>query len=218
MGKTLIIILTVCTQGVCQYQKQNISDEQKQLKLSLSIGPSWESTLMNFFNFKYIDTFGKICVPFNYERNIQGFGVSPSISLLYNPFKIGIDYTANVRYDYIHHVSSSRKEIYEVITNHFVSVSKALPNRRNINKPNHLAGIGYGIINTNKSFIFNNTCTMNPEERFNLQFPVCAIFYRLPVGRHFYVEPKVNITLKGHPVNKDSQYIFYGLRIAYSTD
>jgi hypothetical protein len=24
--------------------------------------------------------------------------------------------------------------------------------------------------------------------------------------------------LKGHPVNKDSQYIFYGLRIAYSTD
>jgi hypothetical protein len=137
---------------------------------------------------------------------------------LYNPFKIGIDYTANIRYDYIHHVPSNRGEVNELITNHFISVSKVIPNRRNIDKPDHLVGIGYGIINTNKSFVFNNTCNMNTEEEFNLQFPVCAVFYRFPVGRHFYVEPKVNVTLKGHPVNKDYQYLFYGLRIAYSTN
>lgn len=209
-------MLTVCTQGICQYQKENFNGEEKQVKLSLSVGPSWQSTLMNFFNLKYVNTFGTICVPFNYERNIQGIGVSPSISLLYNPYKIGIDYTTNIRYDYVNSVPGSRKEIYEIITNHFISVFRELPNHQHRKKASRLIGIGYGVINMNKGFMFDNTCTRTPQERFALQFPVYTVFYRSPVGRHFYVEPKAQITTQGHPINRNSQYIFYGLRIAYN--
>lgn len=182
--------------------------------ISFSLGPTWQSTMMNFFDLKPINGTQQFCVPFVYERNIQGIGFSPSISVLSKKSKIGIDYTLNLRYDYIYHVFATNQNINDIITNNYLSIYKVL-NRTNNKSKNHIVGVGYGIINTRKNFIFNNTCSGNKRELFDLQFSVIDLHYQFPIREKIFIEPKVNITTSGHPINKESQYVFYGIRVGY---
>lgn len=208
---TILITFLGCSNVFSQDDKSLYSDD-RELKISVSVGPTWQSTMMNFFDLKPIYGTQQFCIPFNYERNIQGVGFSPSISIFSKSARIGVDYTLNLRYDYIYHIFGMNKEVNEVITNNYFGIYKIL-NRRNNKSINHILGFGYGIINTKKSFVFDNTCIGNSNDRLNLQFSVLEIHYRIPIKKVIFIEPKMNITTNGHPINRNSQYAFYDLRL-----
>lgn len=209
----VFLLMVVYGNGVCQPLKEAYYNPEKKLSLSFAVGPSWQSTIMNFFNFKRVFPF--ICVPFNYERNIQGVGLAPSVSLLFNRNKLGIDYTTNLRYDHIQRTPNRQDEIKGLITNHFFSIFKEVTNGNNSKKTLFSYGVGYGLINTNLGFSFSNLCTGNKDDYINLQFPVYTVFARIPIKSGFFIEPKAHITANGHPLNKRAQYAFYSLRVAY---
>ncbi len=216
MKRLILFTLIAYLKAFCGLSQDTNSLNQSDgfFDISFSMGPTWQSTMMNFFDLKPINGTQQFCVPFVYEKNIQGVGFSPSISILSKKSRLGIDYTLNLRYDYIYHIFGANRQINEVITNNYFSVYKILNNKNKV-LTNPILGVGYGIINTRKEFVFDNTCSGNSEELFDLQFSVLELYYQIPIGKSIFVEPKVNVTTNGHPINRKSQYAFYGLRVGY---
>lgn len=77
---------------------------QKDTTFSVSVGLNFQTTVMNFFNTKFITGYGfpRYYIPHNYERNIQGLGIPIVFKSYFNHHRNFFEYVPNFRYDEIY--------------------------------------------------------------------------------------------------------------------
>ena len=200
--------------------------QQREPNLTGTIGITWRSTAMNFFNFKYVYTNPRI-LSYSYERNVQG--VSLNIGLAYRiSSKLSIEYHPNIRYDQINFDRNTvgwtrsimrtpqgdsvfNQPTYEYIPNKefILDHNFNLIFRKKLNW-----GLGLSIINTGKSFQYENPIG-SPPKTVDIQFVTYNAFVVIPVKKILFLELKalyINNLPTSHP---DDNHIMYSTRLFY---
>lgn len=177
----------------------NCKGQQKKFKVIPTIGVSFRSTVMNFFNFKPVTPFDPT-VPYPYEKNVQGLSIDPGMQLTNE--KISLVYYAGLRYDVTHSDLQVEDKYYkEFILDHHFSLL--------LNKKFDY-GVGLSIINFQKSFQFENP--VNVLRYQNIQFNSFDLILGLPINKKSKIEFKVHYIPNGFPENPNEKYIAYSLR------
>jgi len=196
--------------------------QSREIKVYPTSGITWRSTAMNFFNFKSIVP-ADPTKPYNYERNVQGFGINLGLQLeLFN--NITFEYYPSLRYDYTHHYYDlSKNRLINVINgdsifgnDYPIDVKEFILDhnfnlifRRKID-----FGFGLTIVNAGKGYEF-----VNPIPRYhNIEFKTYNAFITVPIKKLINLEIKALYIPKDFPENPDEQYIMYSLRAYYKFD
>lgn len=180
-----------------------IMGQKNAIQIYPTAGITWRSTAMNFFNFKAVIP-ADPTIPYDYERNVQGFSLNPGLQL--NSKFIGFEYYSNLRYDVVHGVIGvENKRVKEFIVDHNFN----LIFKRKID-----FGFGLTIINAGKGYEF-----VNPIPRYhNIEFKTYNIFVVVPIKKVINLEIKALYIPNNFPENPDEQYIMYSLRAYYKFD
>lgn len=176
--------------------------QQKKVKVIPTLGVSFRSTVMNFFNFKPVTPYDPT-VPYPYEKNIQGLSLNTG-ALITNS-KIGLEYYLSLRYDVTHSdLQVENKYFKEFILDH------------NFNLILHQKfdyGIGISIINFQKSFQFENPVNIHRYQ--NIQFNSFDLIIGFPIKNKSSLVFKIHYIPNGFPENPYEKYIAYSLRYYY---
>lgn len=194
----------------------------QEVKIYPTAGVTWRSSVMNVFNFKSIVP-ADPTIPYNYERNVQGFGVNVGLQMqLLNHFTIG--YYPSLRYDYTHHYYDlSKNRLINVINgdsiygnDHPIEVKDFIidHNFNLILTKGVNFGAGLSIVNAGEGFEF-----VNPVPRYkHLEFKTYNVFLIIPFRKTVNLELKALYIPRGFPENPDEQYIMYSIRAYYRFD
>ncbi len=179
----------------CFSQKQRVS-------VYPTVGLTWRSTAMNFFNFKAVNP-ADPTVPYPYERNVQGLSLNTGVFVKTSSF--GFEYYLNLRYDVTHNDLKIEDTYYkEFITDH---------NFNFILQKKIDYGIGISIVNFNKGFEFENPVGVMRYQ--DIQFNSYNFLVILPLKKKFYLELKALYIPHGFPENPNEKYMMYSIRFFY---
>lgn len=187
----------------------------------LSIGGNWQGGITS--NFRDVSNIvqtnvpslcgGGPCIPYNYERNIQGLGLSIGAGIRTKGL-LEFHYTPVFRYDEIHFAEDNlKKKNKEFIVNHRLGVNKFFRGRDG--QVNQYLGVSYTILNTGKRFNFYDSFHKQVST-LNLQFPSVTFSYGRSIYRNIYGEFQVFSLYKGLPHNHSRRYFMYGLSVYYN--
>jgi hypothetical protein len=208
MGKCLVICLLLVSSITCFPQN----------KFTYGVGIAWQSTVMNFFNFKPIPTFSYY-MPYNYERNIQGLGLQAVLTYqVANQW--AFSYVPTLRYDDLEINPDTIPGNYRqgLIVNHQFSILRSLGIKNKFNR-NYKIGIGYSLFNSfNKAIKFYDP-VYQIHFSIPLRFPAITIRYDIPLGKKLLLFPTANIIYKNFPndpVPGNRRYAFYTVSVLYT--
>jgi hypothetical protein len=218
-----ILCISFDSQG---QQNENERLEEATLIVTPAIGLSWRSSIIDLFNSRGMVRFFRI--PYNYEKNIQGISLNPSINIFIRPARIAIEYAPNLRYDHLYNVwsdschliqseSGSRPMCYypllEEVNDFIVDHNFNLFVRLGENKDKRKTRIGFGlsIVNSGKDFT-----SQNGQNYWNLSFATYNLALQIPIKKHFIVEPKVLYIPREFPYNPMRRYLSFSLRTFYT--
>ena len=189
----LLPMLLNCTLGFSQEGK-------RLLKIYPTVGVTWRSTAMNFFNFKAVIP-SDPTNPYHSEKNVQGLSLNLGLQLQIN--NVGFEYVPNFRYDVVHYVFGSNNQY-----------AKDFLIDHNLNffvKRKLSYGVGISIVNDNKVYSF-----VNPVLRYHsIEFKTYNVFVTVPIKKVLSLEIKALYVPKGFPENPTEKYIMYSLRVYY---
>lgn len=183
--------------------------QNSQLTINPTLGISWRSTAMNFFNFRAVE-YEDYTLMYNYEKNVQGLALNPGMQV--NLFPFGFEYNARLRHDYIH-------------GNHDILNRKVLPDTKgflldhNFNlyiKRNITCGAGFSIVNSGTGYWFENPVGTRRFHR--IEFSTYNVFVGFPVKKIIDLEIKAQYVPNDFPSNRKEEYIMYSLRAYYTFD
>lgn len=205
---------------------------QKLNNLEPTIGLTWRSTAMNFFDLGPIwpDDNSR---QYSYEQNVQGFGLN--IGLQWHISKsLVLEYSPAFRYDYVMHryddkdnqlagvingdtlwFNSNPIDIKNFLVDHNLNISKKFPGSAMI-------GVGVTIVNSGKVIVFpairNSQIPKFQQDRhFNIEFLTYNIFYTFPIKKVINLELKALYVPKGEfPYNRRNDYLMYSIRAYYN--
>lgn len=189
----------------------------------VSVGGTWQGAPnTNFRNVSniirtYIPTVcgGGPCIPFNYERNIQGIGLSLGAAVRTKSL-FELHYTPILRYDEIHFADLNPQKRYkEIIVNHRFGINKYFGGKEK--QPNQYLGVSYMILNTGKQFDFYDS-VRKQTATLDLQIPAVTFAYGHAIYKKFYGEFQVYSLYKGLPHNHSRRFFMYGLSVYYNYD
>lgn len=150
---------------------------------------------------------GGPCIPYAYEKNLQGLGVSPGIGL--QMAQIEVLFTPEFRYDeiYFSHDGNGWKSHKEFIFNPQLSVQRWFKKAK---RPSYV-GLGYKIVNTGKDFDFYDNIE-GEDKNFSLQVPAGIAYYGRAIGQSlFFWEFQLYYFYRGLPHNPYGPYFMYGV-------
>ena len=219
MGVFLILIF-------CIFPGQMAIAQQREPNLTGTIGITWRSTPIDFFNSKYIDIHSRI-PSYNDERNVQGFSLN--IGLIYRISSIlSLEYHPNIRYDQItfHQDtvgwmrSITRTQTGVTVT--YQPIHEQIPNKEFILDHNFNLvfttklnwGLGLSIINTGKSFQYENPIG-SPSKTENIQFVTYNAFVVIPVKKILFLELKALYTNNLPASDPNDNHIMFSTRLFY---
>ena len=220
MGVFPILIFCIFQPG------QMVIAQQREPNLTGTIGITWRSTAMNFFNFKYVYTDPRIS-SYDYERNVQGLSIN--IGLIYQiSSKLSLEYHPNIRYDQITFDRDTvgwTKSIVGTQTGDTViyqPIYEQIPNKESILDHNFNLvfrkklnwGLGLSIINTGKSFQYENPIGSPPKTE-NIQFVTYNAFAVIPVKKILFLELKALYTNNLPTSDPNDNHIMYSARLFY---
>lgn len=161
--------------------------------------------IMNFFNFKYKWP-SNVSRPYNSERNINGFSLSPGILFKINHLQI--EYFAGLRYDVLYIVSGKENTYQrEFILDHHFNFSLK------VRKLSY--GVGSSIVNAGKSFTYNTNIFTPNYIHESLEFRTINGFVTFPVWKTLNLEIKAIYMPNGYPYNRQQDFIMYSTRLFY---
>ena len=177
--------------------------QEKAIRIYPTAGINWRIAVMNVFNFKAIIP-ADPTKPFPYERNVQGFGISPGLQI--RSGIIGFEYYPNLRYDVVYsRIESENDYIKEFIVDHNFNL---------ILKRKVDFGFGMTIVNAGKGYEF-----VNPIPRYhNIEYKTYNVFVTVPIKKVINLEIKALYIPKDFPFNPNEQYVMYSLRAYYKFD
>jgi|LNFM01.2.fsa_nt_gb hypothetical protein len=176
--------------------------QERQIRVYPTIGVSWRSTAMNFFNFKAVIR-ADPTVPYNYERNVQGFSINTGVSIQSQNFEF--EYYPNWRYDVINSVLGlDDTYVKGFIVDHNFNFTL----RRKINY-----GVGISVVNFRTGFSFENPIGVQRYQ--SIEFNTYNAFVTFPYKKILFIELKALYVPNGFPENPYEQYIMYSLRVYY---
>lgn len=156
---------------------------------------------------------GGPCIPYNYERNMQGIGISIGAGVRIKDF-LEFHYTPVLRYDEIHFAEDNLKRRHkEFIINHRIGINMLMRGHRH----NQYVGISYMIMNTGKQFDFYDSF-QKQVATLHLQLPAVTFSYGRSIYRNIFSEFQVYSLYRGLPHNHTRRYFMYGLAIYYNLD
>ncbi len=207
MERTILLIkLNRWIVIVCLFCFLSISNVYAQINITPSVGITWRSTAMNYFNFKGLRKYD-LRVPYSYEANVQGFSITPSVGLNYQ--RLTLSYDVNLRYDYLH-------SLYDSTTFEGVRDIKNFISDHNLNilwKTKKLSyGIGWGVVNFRKDFEYLNGGKLYFQ---NLQFNTYNFLCNLPLKNQFHLQMSAYYIPRGFPYNPYQKFIMYSLKLYY---
>jgi hypothetical protein len=191
---------------------------QNNNSVSYGIGINWQSTVMNFLNFKFVNDYGypKYFIPHNYERNLQGLGIPLYLRVNFSGGKYFFEYSPNFRYDEVYFRPDSTKKFHvtpvkQIIVNQSFSLNKRFNKGKNYIK----GGVTW----------FNPFKTI-PTETVPIPDLVASINYiALDCGLGLYLlqKQKVELNLNAQYISKGQMqtlatkngYVTYSVRILY---
>jgi hypothetical protein len=164
------------------------------------------------FNHPYSICGGGPCMPYQYERNIAGFGLSLSGAVRTRNF-YEFHYTLVLRYDEMRFADlNPGKKIRGLILNQHMGVNKYIKGK--LGRPNSYVGVSYGLFNTGKKFEFYDSFFKN-EATFKTQFPAFIVSYAHRVYKQWFTGFDFHLLHKGLPHNHTRHFFMYGLNISY---
>lgn len=196
--------------------------QEKKLEFNVSVSPMWQSTVMNFFNFRSVGDPSTLYLRYRYEKNIQGVGANAAFQLYSPKHRLGFEFSPTLRYDYVYSTYTqqnnkdqvSGKDINDIIFNFGFSLYWNPQSWQNKQGVRHLAGLGYNIVNIGKRHEYYNSW-IQKNEIVVYQLETVTGHYTLPIKSHFIIEPKFYFIPRGFPKNKENKYIFYSLKVGY---
>jgi hypothetical protein len=186
----------------------------------ISAGLQWQGAITsNFIDFSaiqptYLPLFcgGGPCMPYQYERNIAGFGLGLAGAVRTNNF-FEFHYSPVFRYDEIHFTDIiEQKKVKGLIFNQRIGVNKYLKGK--LGRPNSYLGISYGLFNTGKKFEFYDR-NLKQYSTMHLQFPAVIFNFGHRVYKQWFAEFMVHYLYNGLPTNHTRVFFMYGLNISY---
>ena len=111
---------------------------QTKNSVTYGIGINWQSTVMNYLNFKFVSDYRypKYFIPHNYERNLQGFGIPLYLRFNFGDGRYFFEYSPNFRLDEVYFYPDSTKKsnftpIKQIIVNQSISLNKRFNRGKN---------------------------------------------------------------------------------------
>lgn len=151
-------------------------------------------------------------MPYQYERNIQGLGLSLTAAIRTKNF-YEFHYTPVLRYDEMHYADlNPGKKIRGLILNQRVGVNKYFKGK--LGRPNAYLGVSYGLFNTGKKFEFYDSF-FKKQAIFKTQFPAFIFSYGQRVYKQWFAGFDFHLLHKGLPHNHTRHFFMYGLNISY---
>ena len=200
--------------------------QQKESNFTGTIGITWRSTAMNFFNSTYGYT-NPFIPSYNYERNVQGFSLNTGL-IYHISSKLSLEYHPNIRYDQITFdrdtVAWSRTitstQTGDTVT--FRPIYEQIPNKEFILDHNFNLifrtklnwGLGLSIVNTGKSFQYENPIGSPPKTE-NIQFVTYNAFVVIPVKKILFLELKALYTNNLPTSHPNDNHIMFSTRLFY---
>lgn len=180
----------------------NLVAQEKAIKVYPTIGITWRSTATGLLNLSGVWDYDPK-VPYDYERNVQGFSINPGIQMELSSLPIGIEYYPNLRYD--------------VVSFNFFPVdtyNKQFLIDHNFNlyvKRKVTGGVGFSIVNSGAGFDY-----VNPTpEYFEIEFRTYNVFIVLPIKKIVNLEVKALYIPVDFPANPHGEHIMFSLRLYY---
>jgi len=191
-----------------------------------TIGITWRSTAMNFFDFGPI-------VPmdwnmkYTYEKNVQGFSLNPGIQYQLSR-TIYLEYYPNLRFDVTHSVWNKKDDVFQFVNDEgdslFINSNPSYPktflidhNFNIIRKKEKLAlGLGMTIVNAGKTLNYPVNHRIPSNRRIqDIEFSTLNGFVVFPVKKIYNVELKALFIPNNFPRNIYEQYMLYTIRVFY---
>ena len=193
-----------------------------------AVGLSWRSTTIGLTRPKGMVRVSGYQIPYNYEKNIQGASLNPSVNIYVRPARIAIEYAPNLRYDHLYNVWSDSchwmqldvnprpmchypllEEVKGFIVDHNFNFFIRLGENKDKRKTR--IGVGLSFVNSGKSFT-----SQNGQNYWDLAFTTYNLAFQIPIKKHFTVEPKILYIPQDFPDNSANRYISFSLRTFYS--
>ena len=212
MKKTLILLFI--SFNFCSFGQKNTN-------VSYGIGINWQSTVMNFWNFRFVNGYGypRYFIPHNYERNIQGLGIPLYFRVHLNDDKAFFEYSPNFRYDEIYYLDDSTKKFHVTPVKAFIINQSFSFNRRFYKNKSYLkAGVTW----------FNPFKTIPTEKislaELNYVASINYISLDLGYGFIFPKKKKYELNINAHYISKGQMltiltknaYMSYSVKLLYN--
>ena len=221
----LLVGVSFYSQGQPSQSKQI---EEATFVITPAIGLSWRSTAIGLSGHRGMVRGFQI--PYNYEKNIQGASLNPSINIYIRPAQLAIEYAPNLRYDHLYNVWSDSchlmqldfnprpvchylllDEVKGFIIDHnfnfFIRLGKSKDKRKT------RVGFGLSLVNSGKDFTSQNDYG---QVYWNLAFTTYNLALQIPIKKHFTVEPKVLYIPQDFPDGPAQRYLSFSLRTFYN--
>lgn len=212
-------ILLVCLCGHAQ-------SLDSQSKWQPTIGVTWRSTAMNFFDFGPIIPMDWN-MKYTYEKNVQGFSLNPGVQYQLSR-TLFLEYYPNLRYDVTHSVWSKKHDVFQFVSdegdslfiNNNPSYSKSFLIDHNFNiirrKGKLALGMGMTIVNAGKTINYPIAHRYPANRRIqNIEFRTLNGFVVIPVKKIYNLELKAMYIPRDFPKNIYEQYMMYSIRVYY---
>jgi hypothetical protein len=199
-----------------------IAPRQETFNLIPVIGAGWQgaitSNLIDFSHIIYAQNpaycGGGPCMPYNYERNIQGLGFNAGLFLMIN--RTGLTFSPHIRYDeiYFEFKGSNRISHKEFIFNPRIGFNYYLfAGRKSLHK--QYLGLFLAYHNSGKKFTFYDSVTKT-SKIFYLNFPTLGLCYgQSIVSNKIFGEMQLYYLYRGLPHNHLHPFFMYGISLYY---
>jgi len=206
------------------------SQEPQKSKIFPTAGITWRSTAMNFFDFQRVvpDDYS---IPYDYERNVQGFSFNTGIQYQITN-SIILEYYPNLRYDVTHSIPDSKKWELMLVTaegdsifgnSHSLKIKNFLIDHNfNVMRKygKKVYGIGMTIANSGESyeFLINSRNSGLGTRTHSIEFKTYNAFVTFPLKKIFNLELKAMYIPRAFPRNVSEKYMMYSIRVYYKFD
>lgn len=189
------------------------------VKVQSGIGVSWQSTLFVPFDMSVgsMDPYSVIFFPYNYEKNTQGFGLDPQISIGYQvspSIIISFNFNPILRYDYAHDYWDNRKSLKEFMVDYHYSLQFKYFSKKG---RTHILELGYATHNTGKAYYFENK-PLYDSTLLNFQYPSFDFNYWIQpfIKMPIIIGLRISYIPRDHPLYPYDPFMTLGLNINYS--
>jgi hypothetical protein len=217
--KTILSLLFCLAPYLSSY-----SQPLENVRIEVSAGGTWQSTIMNFFNFRQVPRFSPY-MPYVYECNIQGVGFQPTLRIGLKESRFRVLYSPTLRHDYVQHIraeppSVERHNVYKWFLNHHFVLHWEVNRKPNKFGRHQTLGLGYSLFNPKKYRVeFYDPRFGGQQFAIPLRFPTFTARYEWPIKKHLELAAHAHY-LYGYypdtPFSPQLHYMLYSLSFSYN--